>query len=97
MNTTDTLLNYIRTQLTVQARSIALDTNLTQEGELDSTAMLELILWVGDTFNISIQNEDFIPENFATPRNIVEFVERHRSGVVAAQQSGSTTSVLEGD
>lgn len=96
MNTTDTILNYIRTQLTVQARSIALDSNLTQEGELDSTAMLELILWVGDTFNISIQNEDFIPENFATPRNIVEFVERHKSGV-AGQQSESTASVVEGD
>ena len=91
MNTTDTILNYIRTQLTVQARSIELDTNLTQEGQLDSTAMLELILWAGDTFNITIQNEDFTPENFATPRNIVEFVSR-QSGLVAGVETGGAAN-----
>jgi acyl carrier protein len=41
--------------------------------------MLELILWIGDSFAITIQNEDLTPENFATPRNIVEFVQRHKS------------------
>jgi acyl carrier protein len=94
MNIAETILNYIRTQLTVQARSITLDTNLTQEGQLDSTAMLELILWVGDTFNLTIQNEDFTPENFATPRNIVEFVSRQKDGLVAGLQTSGTANVL---
>jgi acyl carrier protein len=76
MNTTDTILTYIRTQLTVDASAISLDCNLPEEGQMDSTAMLDLILWVADTFNITIQNEDLTPENFATPRNIVEFVNR---------------------
>ncbi|HUK24549.1 MAG TPA: acyl carrier protein [Terriglobales bacterium] len=97
MNTGETILNYIRTQLSVQGGSIAMDTNLTQEGQLDSTAMLELILWVGDTFSLSIQNEDFTPENFATPRNIVEFVERRRNGVVANAQPGGAVSALGND
>ncbi len=79
MNTADTILNYIRTQLTVDASAIGLDCNLPQEGQMDSTAMLELILWVVDTFNITIQNEDLTPENFATPRNIVEFVNRRKN------------------
>jgi len=84
MNTTDTIFNYIRTQLTVDTTAIGLDCNLFQEGHLDSTAMLELILWIAETFNISIQNEDLIPENFGTPRNIVEFVHRLKNGGVAA-------------
>ena len=83
MNITDSILDYIRTQLTVDTSGIGLDSNLPQEGHLDSTAMLDLILWVADTFDISIQNEDLTPENFATPRNIVEFVHRHRNGGVA--------------
>lgn len=74
MNISETIMTHIRTQLTPEARAVELDTNLIQEGHLDSTAMLELILWVGDTFNITIQNEDLTPENFATCRNIVDFV-----------------------
>ena len=97
MNIADTILNFIRTQLSAQARAVGLDTNLTQEGQLDSTAMLELILWVGDTFNISIQNEDFTPENFATPRNIVDFVQRNTGGLVGGVQAGSPASVLGGN
>jgi acyl carrier protein len=93
MNTADTILNYIRTQLTVDNSVIGLDCNLFQEGHLDSTAMLELILWVGDTFNLSIQNEDLTPENFATPRNIVEFVTRLRNGEVAGVRQNDSVNI----
>jgi acyl carrier protein len=77
MNTIDVIVNHIRTQLVPNAPAIDLDSNLTEAGHLDSTAMLELILWVGDTFDIAIQNDDLTPENFATPRNIADFVQRH--------------------
>ena len=93
MNTADTILNYIRTQLTIDTSAIGLDSNLPQEGHLDSTAMLDLILWVADTFNISIQNEDLTPENFATPRNIVEFVHRLRSGDVAGVPQDAAVNI----
>lgn len=78
MNIADKLLEHIRTQLTTDGGSIKMDCKLAQGGYLDSTAMLELILWVGDTFDIVIQNEDLTPENFLTPRNIVEFIERQK-------------------
>jgi acyl carrier protein len=93
MNTADTILNYIRTQLTVDNSVIGLDCNLFHEGHLDSTAMLELILWVGETFNLSIQNDDLIPENFATPRNIVEFVHRLKNGGVAAVPQDASVNI----
>jgi acyl carrier protein len=79
MNIADNILNYIQSQLTSEASPIDVDSNLMESGRMDSTAMLELILWVGDTFDIAIQNEDLTPENFATPRNIVEFVHRQKS------------------
>jgi len=78
MNIANTIIDHIRTQLTFETGSIGLDCNLAQDGRLDSTAMLELILWVEDTFKIPIQNEDLTPENFATPRHVVEFVQRHK-------------------
>lgn len=76
MNLADKITHHIRTQLVAGGGSVGPDSNLAEDGHLDSTAMLELILWVADTFNISVQAEDFTPENFGTPRNIAEFVER---------------------
>jgi acyl carrier protein len=70
------VLSYIRTQLSVDVPDIDLDCNLWTEGYLDSTAILELILWLESSYNITIQNEELIPENFATLRNIEDFVQR---------------------
>lgn len=73
-NINETVLAYIRSQLTAKAATLDEDTVLFGEGYLDSTAMLDLILWLGDTFNVTIANEDLSPENFATVRNIGDFV-----------------------
>jgi acyl carrier protein len=83
MNTVETITTYIRTQLVPGGESaIEPDSNLVEHGHLDSTAMLELVLWVGDTFGINIQAEEFTAENFGTPRLIAEFVQI-RSGATA--------------
>jgi len=89
----ETIITYIRTQLAGDADSIGLDTNLTQDGHLDSTAMLELTLWVGDTYNITIQSEDLIPKNFATLRYVMEFVQRCQVAEVPNLESDSTVNV----
>jgi acyl carrier protein len=82
----DTILKYIRNNLASQAPHIDVDTALFEEGFLDSTAMLELILWIGDTFKITIGNDDLTPENFASIRNMVEFVQRNRSAASTVEQ-----------
>lgn len=76
MSIANDVLGFIRTQLSVDVPEIALDSNLWSEGYLDSTAILELILWLESSYNITIQNEELVPENFATLRNIEEFVQR---------------------
>lgn len=85
MNIASEILSYIRTQLSADIPHIDLDCNLWTEGYLDSTAILELILWLESSYNITIQNEELTPENFATLRNIEEFVRRSMA------QAGSTT------
>jgi acyl carrier protein len=85
----DTVLTYIRRQLAAHVSNLDRDTMLFGEGHLDSTAMLELILWIGDTFNITIQNDDLTPENFATVRNIVDFVQRSRNAPVEAESAAA--------
>ena len=76
MNIASEILSYIRTQLSADVAHIDLDCNLWTEGYLDSTAILELVLWLESSYNITVQNEELTPENFATLRNIEEFVQR---------------------
>jgi acyl carrier protein len=76
MNIASEILSYIRTQLSADVAHIDPDCNLWTEGYLDSTAILELILWLESSYNITVQNEELTPENFATLRNIEEFVQR---------------------
>jgi acyl carrier protein len=81
MNIANDVRSYIRTQLSTNVDNIDLDCNLWTEGYLDSTAILELILWLESSYNISIQNDELTPENFATLRNIEEFVLRSAPGL----------------
>ncbi len=77
MNILDQIVQYIRTELAPGSNSdISPDTGLLSEGLLDSAAMLELLLWVEETYHFSTQNEDLTPENFGTARNLAEYVNR---------------------
>lgn len=84
MSIASEVLGYIRTQLSTDLPDIDLDCNLWTEGHLDSTAILELVLWLESTFNITIENEELTPENFATIRNIEEFVRRSTASQLAS-------------
>jgi acyl carrier protein len=45
---------------------------------VDSVRALELILFIEETFGISVANEEAVPENFDTVNAIVSYVERKR-------------------
>ncbi len=76
MQIANEIRDYIRTQLATDVSDIDVDCNLWTDGHLDSTAILELVLWLESTYDVTIENEDLTPENFASIRNIEEFVQR---------------------
>ncbi len=87
MNTLDEVMKYIQTELAPGVNSdLTPDTDLFSSGRLDSTAMLDLILWVEETYGFSVQNEDLMPENFGTPRNIVDYVQKNIDTRVAVEE-----------
>jgi acyl carrier protein len=72
------IMRHLRAELAPGPKSqLTADTKIFGEGYLDSTSMLELLIWVEDTYRFSIQNEDLTPENFGTARNLFEYVERN--------------------
>lgn len=51
------------------------DISLLEEGIIDSVAVLELILFLEETFAISIEDEEIIPDNLDSVNKLVIFVQ----------------------
>jgi acyl carrier protein len=49
------------------------------EGIVDSTGVLELILFVEETYGITVANEDVLPENFDSVTRLAAFIRRNLS------------------
>lgn len=56
--------------------SINDDYPLLEGGIIDSLGILELIQFMEDEFNVSISDEDLIPENFQTIRYLSSYIEK---------------------
>ena len=67
--------------------------SLLESGVMDSTGAMELVLFLERAFNIKVDDEDLVPENLDTIRDIAAFVQRKQSaGNVGV---GKTAGVTE--
>lgn len=57
--------------------------NLLEAGILDSTAVVELVLWLEETFQLEIDPEALTPDNFATLDAMVAFIESQSDAAAA--------------
>jgi acyl carrier protein len=60
--------------------------SLLEKGILDSTAVLELVAFIEETYSFKIQDEELIPENLDSISNISNFIARKIKGATAALQ-----------
>ena len=67
------LTNFLRG---ADAATLKDDVSLERSHVVDSVKMLELILFVEETFGFSVDNDEAVPENFDTVDNIVQYVVR---------------------
>ena len=49
--------------------------SLMREGILDSTGVLDLVAYVEETFDIEVEDEELVPENFDSVRSLCEYVQ----------------------
>jgi acyl carrier protein len=52
------------------------DASLLEEGIVDSTGVLELVLFVEETYNVEVADDEIVPENFDTVNNLAAYVGR---------------------
>ena len=51
-----------------------------ENGVVDSTGILELVNFLEETYEISVEDEELIPENLDSIENVVKYLERKRNG-----------------
>lgn len=84
----DSLMNGLRDEIrgfilknylfTSDITAIAADDSLMERGIVDSTGMLEIILFIEEHFGVKVKDEEMIPDNLDSVDKIAAFVEERR-------------------
>jgi len=52
------------------------DVSLLEEGVVDSTGVLELVMFVEESFGLQVPDEEIVPANFDTVNNLAAYIQR---------------------
>lgn len=76
----DTIRSYILENylFTDDASMLGLTDSLVGHGIVDSTGVLEIILFIEEQFGVKVKDEDMIAENFDSVSKIVDYVHRQQ-------------------
>lgn len=74
------LQTYLLSEVAVDKGKPSLDpdTDLLQQGIIDSLGIMNLVLFMEKSFGVKVDDEEILPENFQTLKSIVAFVERKK-------------------
>jgi len=75
-NSKEIIFNFIKENFILGRSEIDLmpDQSLLDSGIIDSTGILELVMFIEEKFSINIDDEELIPENLDSINNIVNFL-----------------------
>jgi acyl carrier protein len=66
---------------------LEVDTSFLESGIVDSTGILELIQFIEETYDIRVEDEELVPENLDSLKNIVQFLERKLTNGTVMKES----------
>jgi acyl carrier protein len=61
------------------ATALADDASLLEHGIIDSTGVLEVITFIEDTFGVTVDDKEMLPENLDSIERISSFVRRKKA------------------
>lgn len=74
-----TVSEFFKAELGKDVLSVGRNESLLESGTIDSVAVMKLVSFLEETYNIKVDDDDLVPENFDTLAAIIAFVERRRS------------------
>jgi acyl carrier protein len=63
------------------------DTSFLEEGIVDSTGVLELVMFVEENFDVTVEDEEIVPENFDSVEHLARYV-RLKAGETMSDTGG---------
>ncbi len=66
-----------------EEEEIELETDFFDKGIIDSTGVIELVSFLEERFNISVEDDELIPENLSSLKRVDSFLEKKLSQKVA--------------
>jgi len=66
---------------------LADDASMLERGIMDSTGVLELVAFLESTYEIKVEDEELIPENLDSIRNIVGYLEKKLAQLSKPQEA----------
>lgn len=57
------------------------DESFLQGGIIDSTGVLELVNFIEETYKIKVEDEELIPENLDSIKNLVSYIKRKNGSI----------------
>ncbi len=66
-----------------EEEQLKLETDFFDKGIIDSTGVIELVSFLEETFNISVDDDELIPENLSSLKNIDLFLQKKLNQKVA--------------
>ena len=59
--------------------ALANDDSFLDKGIIDSTGILELVMYLEEEFGLAVADEELLPDNLDSINNLVKFVERKQA------------------
>lgn len=76
-DTVSELLAYIKTELATGNPELEPSTNLVDV--VDSTAVMEIVVWIEGKFGFDVEIDDITPDNFGSVEKLAAYIEKRRA------------------
>jgi acyl carrier protein len=71
------LLEYITKELAPGNPDIDAEASLA--GVVDSTAVMELVVWIEGKYGFDVEIDDITPDNFGSVKALTSYIDKHKS------------------
>ncbi len=87
VNTNQRIRNFLSENFTLSDDGFTLgdDASLLEAGIVDSTGVLEVIMFVEETFQIQVEDHEIVPDNFDSVDKMVAYIESKMGAYVDGQ------------
>ena len=77
MSTEQNLLSYITQELAPGKADIDVESSL--QGVIDSTAVMELVVWIEGEYGFDVEIDDITPEHFGSVKALTAYIEKNKT------------------